>query len=94
MKTCHGCNHPLEALAAVRTYHAGCDPRGRAEMLERALREILEAFEDAIDYIDDPGSPSNEFHGPTLHVLAGRNRILAARAALAHKPAQMKEREG
>jgi hypothetical protein len=85
-KVCHGCNHPLEPLAAVRTYHAGCDPRGRAEMLERALNTIWERSLEAQIALED-GMPR------------GPKKILVeiadiARAALAYKPAQMKEREG
>ena len=45
MTICHGCNQPLEPLAAIRTYHAGCDPWGRAEMLERLLGRMLASNE-------------------------------------------------
>jgi hypothetical protein len=92
--TCHGCNSPIEPIAAIRTYHSGCDPQMRVEMLERALAELAAHFEEAINYIDDPSRPENEIIGPTLIVLAGRNRLKAARAALEYRPAQMKGREG
>ena len=86
MKTCHGCNHPLEPLAAVRTYHAGCDPRGRAEMLERALRGLMER---------EPGTDNAGYtYGSVLTMHISFGALQAARAALAYKPAQMKEREG
>lgn len=38
MNKCHGCHQDLEPLAAIRTYHAGCDPYGRIERLEAALK--------------------------------------------------------
>jgi hypothetical protein len=44
MNTCHGCHQPLEPLAQVRTYHSGCDPQGRVEMLERLLGECLSDY--------------------------------------------------
>ena len=84
MKTCHGCNHPLEALAAVRTYHAGCDPRGRAEMLERVLATLIAAYD------ADQDSRYDEF--ATYSAL--RKAADDARAALAYQPAQTKGREG
>ena len=84
MKTCHGCNHPLEPLAAVRTYHAGCDPRGRAEMLEGVLATLIAAYD------ADQDSRYDEF---ATHA-ALRKAADDARAALAYQPAQMKGREG
>jgi hypothetical protein len=65
----------------------------RINELERALADLASHFETAINYIDDPSEPGNEFVGPTLIVLAGRNRLKAARAALQYRPAQMKGRE-
>lgn len=93
MSKCAGCGEKLERIAQIRVYHSGCDPQGRVEMLERVLAELASDFEEAINYIDDPSKPENEFIGPTLIVLAGRNRLKAARAALKYRPAQMKGRE-
>ena len=87
MKTCHGCNHPLEPLAAVRTYHAGCDPRGRGIMLERALRELSYALMGARNIF-------SKYEDKLAAQERLNNAEEAARAALAYKPAQMKEREG
>jgi hypothetical protein len=44
MTHCPGCNKPLrrkEPLDEIRTYHISCDPQGRVEVLEKALRETL-----------------------------------------------------
>ena len=35
---CPGCQRPIEPLAAIRTYHAGCDPYARIERLVAALQ--------------------------------------------------------
>ena len=85
MKTCHGCNHPLEPLAAVRTYHAGCDPRGRVEMLERTITAFLADW-------DNPSRLELSGHHVMGTVMI--EALNGLRAALAYKPAQMKEREG
>ena len=76
---CPGCNLPLEPIAQIRTYHSGCDPQGRVEMLERALQVIR-------DYLD-PTSAS----GIGVDRIKTVDEI--ARRALAYRPAQMKGRE-
>ena len=80
-ETCHGCHQPLEPLAQVRTYHSGCDPQGRAEMLEKALLDVAAraAFEQA--------QPSG------MHMTAFSLIEKAASAALDYQPAHMKRRE-
>lgn len=42
MTTCPGCSRPIEPLAAIRTYHAGCDPYARIERLEKALAQAID----------------------------------------------------
>jgi hypothetical protein len=81
MTTCHGCNSPIEPLAAIRTYHSGCDPQGRADMLERELQQALRQWK-----MSEERDLSTE-----ASTEAGMYR--AARAALEFRPAQMKGRE-
>jgi hypothetical protein len=81
MTTCHGCNSPIEPLAAIRTYHSGCDPQMRVEMLERALKEIAGLYE------------ATEVTPANLNKALFRASSLAD-MALAYRPAQMKGREG
>jgi hypothetical protein len=80
MTTCHGCNRPLEPLAAIRTYHSGCDPQGRVEMLERALGELVAAIDQQEDGLD-----------PSVRLVQA---MRDAKAWLEYRPAQMKGREG
>jgi hypothetical protein len=44
MTTCPGCHRHIEPIAAVRTYHAGCDPYARIENLENVLENLLGAL--------------------------------------------------
>ena len=44
---CPGCNRPIEPIAAIRTYHAGCDPYARIEKMEQALQRCNEAATEA-----------------------------------------------
>ncbi len=85
MTTCHGCTSPIEPLAAIRTYHSGCDPKGRVEMLEKALRTIAEKSDHADRYFRDQGEMLIADHC--------RGAAETARAALEYRPAQMKGRE-
>ena len=75
-----GAEAEREACARI-AYHSQCDPQGRVEMLERALRRIA-----GQDY-----EPITNPAGEESWTLAAAE---IARAALAYKPAQMKGREG
>ena len=78
---CHGCNQPIEPLAAIRVYHAGCDPQGRVEMLEKVLRGISQTYVET--------RPTPESLNRALYRVSE-----TARAALDYRPAQMKAKEG
>ena len=41
MTTCAGCKQPLEHIAQIRVYHTQCDPQGRVEYLEEAIRAFV-----------------------------------------------------
>jgi hypothetical protein len=86
MTTCHGCNSPIEPIAAIRTYHSGCDPQGRVEMLERRLTTIMSRGLEAQIAFGD-GMPRT----PEMIL---REIVSIARAALEYRPAQMKGKEG
>jgi hypothetical protein len=92
MTTCHGCNRPLESLAAIRIYHSGCDPQGRVEMLERRLAGLIgAAMTYRVHHSLPHGSPREDKDGADRHLSEALNK---AGAALEYRPAQMKGREG
>lgn len=78
MTKCAGCREPLEHIAAIRVYHGQCDPQGRVEMLERALRDLVSMFD------NHPYLPCEDGELPALD---------RARTAVDYKPAQLKGRE-
>jgi hypothetical protein len=80
--TCHGCHQPLEPLAQIRTYHSGCDPRGRVD----SLAEHLAALISILDTVLTPGT--------CIDLGDAKRTVGFARAALEFRPVQMKGREG
>jgi hypothetical protein len=85
MTTCHGCNSPIEPIAAIRTYHSGCDPQGRVEMLERELQQALRQWK--------MHAEMSEERDLSTEASTEADMYRAARAALEYRPAQMKGRE-
>ncbi len=81
---CHGCNDPLESgIFEVRIYHGQCDPQGRVESLERALKELVAAW-------DDYAHEERFGHGITAAraALAYKPVQLGGKVSRASKPAE------
>ncbi len=85
MSKCAGCGEKLELIAQIRTYHSGCDPQGRVEMLERALAEC------AAPYVIGGRNGRLDYKALKQEFV---RRLSVASAALEYRPAQMKGRDG
>lgn len=86
MTTCPACTRPIEPIAQIRTYHSGCDPQGRVEMLEKALRRCNEAATEAGN--DKRHTPGERAGARMIGAI-----IRKEMADLEFRPAQMKGRE-